>query len=73
MNTWPNGYRHAIDQSEHEKWNSTHYPGTRQLCARCEQPTGRCEDDSIYADEDRQDGPLCVECYRLEPTYKQNE
>ena len=59
MSTWPNGYRHVLDQSEHEQWNASHYPGTRQLCIRCDQRTGRCEDDSIY----RHDiGPLCEDC-----------
>ena len=63
-NTWPTGKRHAIHQSEHESWNSSHYPGTRQLCVQCEQPTGRCEDDSLYADEDNQIGPLCEDCWK---------
>ena len=61
MNTWPNGYRHAISQLEHEAWNAKHYPGARQLCVKCECETGRCEDDSIYGDDG--EGPLCVECY----------
>lgn len=60
MNTWPNGYRHAITQCEHEKWNATHYPGTRQLCIKCDEPTGRCEDDSIYIEEIC---PLCEGCF----------
>lgn len=60
-NTWPKGYRHALSQSEHEAWNSRHYPGTRQLCVLCEQPTGRCEDDSLYGDDEV--GPLCEECW----------
>jgi len=58
MNTWPNGYRHAIHQDEHVRWNASHYPGTRQLCCRCESPTGRCEDDTIHRD----DGAICEEC-----------
>jgi hypothetical protein len=61
-NSWPGGQRHAMDQSAHEAWNAQHYPGTRQLCARCEEPTGRCEDDAIYFGED---GPLCMDCYSL--------
>lgn len=61
-NTWPGGYRHAMHQSEHEAWNAGNYPGTRQLCAICDSPTGRCEDDSLHAD-DREIGPLCEECY----------
>lgn len=68
MNTWPNGYRHAIDQSDHEQWNATHYPGTRQLCCKCEEPTGRCEDDSIYTEDE--DGPLCPDCWHETNEYK---
>jgi len=60
-NTWPGGHRHAIHQSDHEAWNAINYFGTRQICVRCQEPTGRCEEDSIYADEE---GPLCPECYR---------
>ena len=62
MNTWPKGYRHAMYQDEHEKWNANHYPGTRQLCTICGVPTGRCEDDSLYIDDE--DGPLCKECWK---------
>ena len=58
-NTWPGGTRRAMDQSEHERWNGSHYPGTRQLCSECDDPTGRCEDDSIFVGDV---GPLCVEC-----------
>jgi hypothetical protein len=68
MNTWPNGYRHAMDQDEHERWNATHYPGTRQLCCECDQPTERCEDDSIYTEAG--DGPLCQECWHETDEYK---
>jgi hypothetical protein len=60
MNTWPGGKRHAMSQSEHERWNASHYPGTRQLCTECDAPTGRCEDDSLFVDER---GPLCEECF----------
>jgi hypothetical protein len=60
-NTWPGGFRHAMHQGEHERWNASHYPGTRQLCCQCDEPTERCEEDAIYADDV---GPLCVECYR---------
>ena len=63
MNEWPNGYRHAMLQSEHREWNATHYPGTRQLCEECGAETGRCEDDSLFADEDDEIGPLCEECW----------
>jgi len=46
-------------QEEHEKHNAVNYPGTRQMCAACDQPTGRCEDDSMYNENV---GPLCMEC-----------
>ena len=58
--TWPGGKRRALGPSEHERWNSKNYPGTRQLCALCDEPTGRCEDDSIFTDDG--DGPLCESC-----------
>lgn len=51
----------ALDQDTHLAINAQHYPGTRQLCVECDQPTGRCEDDSIFIG-DR--GPLCEECGR---------
>ena len=61
MNEWPRGRRHAMYQKEHEAWNSKHYPGTRQLCSKCEQPTGRCEDDTLPSDDEE---PLCEECWK---------
>ena len=61
MNTWPGGRRHAMSQNAHEEWNAQHYPGTRQLCSRCEQPTGRCEEDSLAIEDG---GPLCEECWK---------
>lgn len=60
MNTWPGGKRKALSQSEHEEWNSRNYPGTREMCAMCDTPTGNCGEDSNY-DEDG--NPLCWECY----------
>ncbi len=52
-------------QNEHHLYNSTHYPGTRQLCVVCECETERCEEDDIYVEvgEDYV-GPLCIECYK---------
>ena len=61
-NTWPGRYRHALSQDEHFAWNAQNYPGTRQLCIKCEEPTGRCEDDSIYVNNG--DGPLCINCLK---------
>ena len=63
MNTWPNNKRCRLSQSEHEKWNSHEYPGTRQLCSICDEPTGRCEDDSLYSESDE---TICYECYVIE-------
>jgi hypothetical protein len=63
VNTWPDGYRHAMHQSEHEAWNASHYPGTRQLCARCEEPTGRCEENTLWSEDGE---PLCKECWDSE-------
>ncbi len=60
MNSWPGGERHAIYQSEHDTWNAMHYPGTRQICVECGNPTERCEDDSLYFDDI---GPLCKACF----------
>jgi hypothetical protein len=50
----------TFSPSEHEAINAREYPGTRQLCVICEQPTGRCEDDSIYINDDI--GPVCLDC-----------
>jgi hypothetical protein len=50
-------------QSEHEAINRREYPGTRQLCIDCGEPTGRCEDDSIYLEDGH--GPLCVDCLEI--------
>lgn len=50
MNTWPDGKRRALDQSEHENWNANHYPGTKQMCCKCDEPTKRCEEDGMFDD-----------------------
>ena len=63
----------AIHQHEHEAINAREYPGTRQLCYECDDPTGRCEEDSIYADDDCEIGPLCEECWHDRPEYHQAE
>lgn len=62
MNTWPNGERRAISQIEHEAHNANHYPGTRQMCVDCDEPTGLTETTSLMVGEY---GPLCNECYDL--------
>lgn len=52
----------AYTQDEHARINAREYPGTRQLCCieSCQEPTERCEEDSIYIDDL---GPLCETCY----------
>lgn len=47
-------------QSQHRAINRREYPGTRQLCTWCDDPTGRCEDDGIWSEE--LDGWVCVPC-----------
>ena len=59
-NTWPGGYRHAMSQTEHEKWNSYNYPGTLQICSECGEPTGFCEEDGIWSKDGE---PLCERCF----------
>lgn len=59
MNTWPGDNRRAITQSEHEAWNAGNYPGTRQMCTKCGDPTERCEDDEITDDDGN---PHCLDC-----------
>ena len=44
--------------AEHDAINAREYPGTRQLCSICGEPTGRCEDDTIQG----KSGPLCEDC-----------
>ena len=58
-NSWPGGIRHAMEQKEHEKWNESHYPGTRQICSKCSEPTDRCEEDAIWSEDG---APLCEVC-----------
>jgi hypothetical protein len=64
MNSWPDGKRRALTPSQHEAWNASNYPGTRQLCCKCEGETGRCEEDSLYIEDE---GPLCESCH-AQPT-----
>ena len=68
MNTWPNGVRRALTQSEHEHWNARRGTGTRQLCCACGEPTERCEEDSIMTESG--EGPLCMSCQHDTDEYK---
>ena len=67
-NTWPGGFCHAMTQAEHRQWNASNWPGTRQICCRCKQVTGRCEEDEIVSESG--EGPLCVECWHQTDEYK---
>jgi len=49
----------AMTPDQHERHNALHYPGTRQLCSECGEPTGRCEEDQILTSEGL---PVCEEC-----------
>jgi len=59
MNTWPDGKRKAMTQSEHEAWNASNHPGTLEICCRCDEPTGNCEEDNITDDDG---SPYCADC-----------
>ena len=48
----------AWGQDTHARINVSNFPGSRQLCSECGDPTGRCEDDTI----DGRDGPICEAC-----------
>lgn len=59
----------ARTQDEHERINAREYPGTRQLCCQCDEPTERCEEDAIYTNDGI--GPLCEYCYHQTEEYKE--
>jgi hypothetical protein len=48
-----------MTQEEHAHWNADNYPGTLQLCSKCEEPTGHCEEDYIV---DGDGNPHCEDC-----------
>jgi formylmethanofuran dehydrogenase subunit E len=49
----------ARTQAQHKAFNATHYPGTRQLCDNCGEPTERCEEDALTYNGKT----LCSFCY----------
>ncbi len=67
MNSWPGGHRRAMSQSEHARWNAQNYPGTRQICVKCDEPTGNAEDHSNYTEDN---GPYCGKCYEEEVNHE---
>lgn len=54
-------------QDWHARYNAINYPGTRQMCCDCGNPTDRCEDDAIYTDDGH--GPICIDCYHETDEY----
>jgi len=62
-NSWPGDVRRSMTQSEHEQWNASNYPGTREMCSVCDSPTGRCGEDSMWSEAGE---PLCEECNKLQ-------
>ena len=38
-----------------------------QMCSHCDQPTERCEDDSLFSQllDEEPIGPLCEECFDM--------
>ena len=59
MNTWPDGKRRAMTQEEHAHWNADNYPGTLEICFKCNEPTGNCEEDNILDDDG---DAFCLDC-----------
>ena len=49
-----------MHQHEHIFFNASHYPGTRQLCTLCGEPTERCEEDSLT---DADGNEICEDCF----------
>jgi hypothetical protein len=60
FDAWQRGANRALSQDTHERINAAHYPGTRQICCECSEPTGRCEEDDLWWGDL---GPLCPACY----------
>jgi hypothetical protein len=58
----------GLQACENHTWNAKSYPGTRQLCCDCDQPTGRCEDDTLNTDAGL--GPLCESCWAARMGYQ---
>ena len=52
----------ARSQAEHQHINADSYPGTREICINCGDPTGKAgkDDDSLYLYDE---GPYCQDCY----------
>jgi formylmethanofuran dehydrogenase subunit E len=59
----------AVTQDEHRRINAREYPGTRQLCSECDEPTGRCEDDQL----DGPNGPVCEACAETQSLKQEND
>lgn len=61
---WRRTHRH-LDQSTHALINARYFPGTRELCCSCGEPTGRAGagEDSLF--NERDEGPFCEACWEI--------
>lgn len=65
----------ALTQAEHNAINAREYPGTREMCRECDQPTGNAGkgDGSLYCpDDDCGLGPFCWGCYDIHCPYSES-
>ena len=56
----------ALTPAEHDRINAQSYPGTREMCLVCDEPTGNAGkgDGSLYC-PDCEKGPYCWVCYEV--------
>jgi len=59
----------AISQ-QNNSINSKKYPGTRQICDMCGEPTGRCEEDGYF---DNNENVYCEHCFNSGLRIRQEE
>ena len=55
------GQIRPLSQDQHAAINGRHYPGTRQLCHACGQPTGWAGAEDELTNDDCE--PLCIDCF----------
>jgi len=54
------GQIRPLDQSQHRAINAHYWPGTREICAECGEPTGSGGGDESRYNEDGE--PVCGDC-----------
>ena len=59
-NTWPGDNRRALTQDEHRKWNAGNNPGTLDICAECDGPTGSAGAEDAILNSNGES--ICEEC-----------